>query len=185
MPLRSSTGGGSFVIMSMGVAVMPVTAMVVMLVMVVVIMVMMIAMIVMMVMAMRMIVAGVTMPFMRMTMRRSGIGATLGIERRLDLDDACAEPLHHRLDDVIPADAQSLRHELRRQMAVAEMPGDPDQVMRIAALDLEQRLGRRHHLDQPAVLEHQRVAAAQGDGVLEIKQELQPARARHCHPPAM
>ena len=111
---------------------MPVTAMVVMLVMVVVIMVMVItAMIVMMVMAVRMIVPGVSVLLMRMTMRRSGIGAAFGIERRLDLDDARAEPLHHRLDDVVAADAQPFRHDLRRQMAVAEMPGDPDQMMRI------------------------------------------------------
>ena len=113
----------------------------------------------------------------------AGIGAAFGIERRLDLDDARAQPLHHRLDDVIAADAQALRHDLRRQMAVAEMPGDPDQMQRIGAADLEQRLGGRDHLDQPAVFQHQRIAAAQRDGVFQIEQEFQPARARHRHPP--
>ena len=112
-----------------------------------------------------------------------GIGAAFGIERRLDLDDAGAESLHHRLDDVVAADAQALRHDLRRQMAVAEMPGDADQMQRIGAADLDQRLGRGDHLDQPAVLQHQRVAAAQRDGVFQIEQEFQPARARHRHPP--
>ena len=118
-----------------------------------------------------------------MIMSRLRIRPALGIERRLDLDDARAEPLHHRLDDVIPADAQALRHDLRRQMAVAEMPGDANQMQRIGAPDLDQGLGGRDHLDQPAVLQHQRVAAAQRDRVFQIEQEFQPARPRHRHPP--
>jgi hypothetical protein len=68
-------------------------------------------------------------------------------------------------------------------MAIAEMPGDADQMMRVGALDLEQRLGRRHHLDQPSVLEHQRVAAAKCDGVLEVEQEFEAAGSRHRHAP--
>jgi len=111
------------------------------------------------------------------------IGPAFGIERRLDLDDARAKPLHHRLDDVIAANAQALRHDLGRQMAITEMPGDPDQMQRIGAADFDQRLGGGHHLDQPAVFEDQRIAAAQRDRVFEIEQELQPARPRHRHPP--
>ncbi len=124
---------------------------------------------------------------MRVGFRRMGvtarIGAAFGIERRLDLDDARAQPLHHRLDDVIAANAQAFRHDLGRQMAIAEMPGDPDQMQRIGAADFEQRFRGGHHLDQPAVFEEQRIAAAQRDRVLQIKQELQPARPRHRHPP--
>ena len=70
-------------------------------------------------------------------------------------------------------------------MPVAEMPGDPDQMMRVAAANLDQRLGRGNHFDQPAVLEHQRIATAQCDGVFKIEQEFEPARAGHRHAPAM
>ena len=84
---------------------------------------------------------------------------------------------------MIPADAQAFWHDLGRQMAVAKMPGDPDQMQRIGAPDLDQRLGGRDHLDQPAVLQHQRVAATQSHRVFQIEQEFQPARARHRHPP--
>jgi len=129
--------------------------------------------------------AGVTVLLMRMTMRRAGIGAALGIEWRLDLDDAGAQPFDHRLDDVIAADAQALGHDLGRQMTIAEMPGDPDQMMRVASLDLEQRLRRRHHLDKPAILQHQGVPATQRNGVVEVEQEFQPARTRHRHAPPM
>jgi hypothetical protein len=68
-------------------------------------------------------------------------------------------------------------------MPVAEMPGDPDQMQRIGAPDLDQRLRCCNHLDQPAILQHQRIAAAQGDRVFEVEQKFQPAGAGHRHPP--
>jgi len=132
-----------------------------------------------------MIVPGVIMSMRgvgRMRMARR-IGAAFGIERCLDLDNARAQPLHHRLDDMIAADAQALRHDLRRQMAVAEMPGDPDQVQGIGDADLKQRLRGRNHLDQPSVFQDQCIAAAQRNRVFKIEQKLEPARARHRHPP--
>ena len=132
-----------------------------------------------------MILAGVIMRTRPRRMRMISIGATFGIERRLDLDDAGAKPLYHRLDHVIPADAQAPGHDLGRQMPIAEMPGNPDQMMRIAATDFQQRLGRRDHLDQPSIFQHQRVAAAQRDRGFQVEQEFEPARARHRHPPPM
>ena len=76
------------------------------------------AMIVMMIVAMMVI-----MFVMALRMAGLGIGAAFRIERRLDLDDARAETLDHRLDHVVTADAQALGHDLGRQMPVAEMPG--------------------------------------------------------------
>lgn len=117
-----------------------------------------------------------------MRMAGLGVGAAFRIERRLDLDDARAKTLHHRLDDVVAADAQALGHDLGRQMPVAEMPGEPHQMMRIAGADLEQRLSSGDHLDQPAILQHERIAAPKRGRVLEIEQEFQPARAGHRQP---
>jgi hypothetical protein len=112
-----------------------------------------------------------------------GIGPTFGIEWRFDLDHACAQPLHHRLDDMVTPDTQASRRDLRRQMAVAEMPGDPNQMLRIGAANLGQRLRRRDDLDQPVIVEHQRIAAAQHGGIFQIQQEFNPAGAHHRHPP--
>src|SRR5262249_59199654 len=101
-------GSALFVVMSMGVVVMmPMTVIVMMMVVVI----MMVA-VIMMIMAVRVIVAGVGVRFVRVAVCRPGIGAAFGIERRLDLDHARPQPLHHRLDHVIPADAQALRHDL-------------------------------------------------------------------------
>ena len=61
---------------------------------------------------------------------------------------------------MVTPDAQRLGRNLRRQVTVAEMPGDANQMLRIGATDFQKRLGRRNHLDQPTILEHQRIATA-------------------------
>ena len=132
------------------------------------------------VMVMRMVVVRMAVFGSR---RAAGVGAAFGIERRLDLDHAGAEPLHHGFDHMIAPDPQALSYDLRRQMAVAEMPGDPHQMVRIDDADLRQRLRRRDHLDQPAIFQHQRIAAAQRHRVFEVEQEFKPSCARHRHPP--
>jgi hypothetical protein len=178
---------GLFVVMSMGMAVgMVMTAMLVMDMAGVVIM------LVMTFMIMACMIVGLTMRrvVVRLTVRRVrvasfGIGAAFGIEWRFDLDHAGAQSLHHRLDDVIAPDPQAARGDLCRQMAVAEMPGDPNQMLRISAADLDQRLCRRDDLNQPVIVEHQRIAAPQHGGMFQIEQEFEPACAGHRHSPAM
>jgi len=127
----------------------------------------------------------VRIAFRRLRVAAAGIGTAFGVERRFDLDHACAEPSHHGFDDVIAPDTQSPRRDLRRQMTVAQMPGDPNQMLRVAAANFEQRLGCRDHLDQSAIVEHEGVATAQHGRVFQVEQKLKPARARHRHPPPM
>ena len=165
--------------MSMGMAV----GMVMIAVLVVVVVVIMVTIVTVMVTAM--FVRGMTV--LRMIMRVigvrvAGIGATFGIERRFDLDEARAQPSHHCLDHMIAADAQSPSRDLGRQVPIAEMPGEADQMLRIVPPDFKERLWRGHHLDQPAIFEHQRIAAAQRDRIFQIEQEFQPTRTLHRHP---
>lgn len=137
---------------------------------------------------MMVVIMAVIMATMRMIVRivvkmgRLGVSAALGIERRLDLDHASAEAFDHVGDDMVTADTQGLGHDLGRQMPIAEMPGEPHQMVRIGGADLQQRLGGSDHLDEAAILEHERIATAQGDGVLQIEQECEAARAGHRHP---
>ena len=69
----------------------------------------------------------------RVRLAATGVGAALRVERGFDLDDPRPQPLHHRLDDVIATDAQAPSRDLRRQVAVAEMPGHPNQMLRVVA----------------------------------------------------
>lgn len=114
-----------------------------------------------------------------MTVAAAGISPPLRIERCLDVDDAGAEPFHHGLDHMVVADAQATPGDLRRQMPIAEMPCHPHQLRGVGGTDFEEMLRRGHHLHQPPVIEHQRVAPAQGDGLRQIEQKIKPTRARH------
>ena len=113
------------------------------------------------------------------------ISAAFRVERRLDFRDARAEPLHHFLDDMVASDPQSFAHDLRRQMTIAEMPGQANQMKRIAAANFKQRFRRGHDFDQTSVLQHQRVAAAQRYRSFEVEQKRESACPRHRHPPPM
>jgi hypothetical protein len=68
-------------------------------------------------------------------------------------------------------------------MAIAEVPGEPDQMLRIPAFDLDQRLGGGNDFDQSAVVEHQRIATAERDRLFQVEQEFEPAGTGHRHPP--
>ena len=118
---------------------------------------------------------------MVMSMTAAGIGAAFRIERRVDRSHARTQSAHHILDDMIAADSKPLAGDLRRQMAVAEMPGDPHHMLRIAGANFGQRLGRGDDLDETAIFQHQRVAAAQRHRLFQIKQELQAVRPGHRH----
>src|SRR5665213_3008035 len=144
---RRSFGGGLFVVMSMAVTV-------VMLMLAMLIMVMMVAMVMVMVMAVRCMIMPrmimrmiVVARFGSVAMAAAGIGAAFRIKRRFDLDHPRAQSLHHCFDDVIAPNPQPLADNLGRQMAVAEMPGDPDQMMRVGDANLDQRFRRDHVIE--------------------------------------
>jgi hypothetical protein len=63
------------------------------------------------------------------------------------------------------------------------MPGDANQMLRIVTTDFQKRLRRGHNLDQPAVLQHQRVATAQRHRIFEVQQKFESARRCHRHSP--
>lgn len=128
------------------------------------VMTMIVAAVFVMAMILRMVM---TMPGMAAT----GISAAFRIERRFNDDHARTKTAHHVLDHMIAPDAQALSDNLRRKVAVAEMPCDPHQMMRIGAPDFHQRFGCCDHFDHSPVFQHQCIAAAQGDGFFQIQQE--------------
>lgn len=138
-----------------------------------------------------MVVTAVIMPAMLMIMitggrlgRGGGIDAAFRIERRLDGERAPAERLGHRLDHRIAANAQPLADDLHRQLPMTKMPSDSRHMGQIVATNLGQRLGRRHHFDQPAVVQHQGIAAAQRQLLLKVEQKRQAAGAGQRRVPA-
>jgi hypothetical protein len=114
-----------------------------------------------------------------MIIARHGIGATFGLERRLDRHDLCAKRLQERLDRRILAHAQAFRFHLDRHMAVAKMPGEPRQDRGISGARFEQRLGLGHDFDQTAVIQREHVVGAQPYRFGEIKFDAGSVDAEH------
>src|SRR5438477_12618741 len=100
------------------------------------------------------------------------VGAAFRVERRLDRGNPCAEILQQRLDAVLPAHPQPIRQDLDRDVAVAEMPGQPRERSEIRGARFQQRLGLGDDLDQTSVVELDRVAHAQRDRLGEIEIDL-------------
>ena len=110
-------------------------------------------------------------------MRGAGIGADFRVERRLEPGDPAAEPRHHLGDDMVGADAQPLAGDLQRQMPVAEMPGDAQQIGRTVGRDLEDRLGGGAHPQIAAAVEFETVALDQVMRPRQIEQKGLPESA--------
>lgn len=133
------------VVMAVVVAAMFVMNMVVIMTVVVMVMMAVIVVVMMMIVAVR-------------DLRR--VGSAFGVKWRLDVGQPCAERAQHRGERGIAANAQAVRHDLHRDVPVAEMPGEPGQRRQIGGARLDQRLGLGHHLDQGAIVEHQCIIGA-------------------------
>ncbi len=116
----------------------------------------------------------------RMTVAMTGIGAARRVEGCHDLLDLGAEPMEHRLDDVVAQDQDAVRRDGRSQVAVSDMPGEFDQMERVTATDGVERLIGCRDLYGAAALDRQRVAGCQNDCFREVDQNLQ-AAARLDH----
>ena len=86
---------------------------------------------------------------------------------------------------MVVADQDAVAVDLRRQMAIAEMPGEPREGGRVAAAHLDQVLLGRLDLDEAALLQLQPVAGVQHDRLDQVEQEVEAAIAQHAQPPAI
>src|SRR6056297_1437879 len=75
----------------------------------------------------------------------TGIGAAFRMEGRLRRAGVGAEASEHLHDDVVVADADGLAQDLRGQVAVAQVPGDAQQLLGRFRTDVDDPLGLRPH----------------------------------------
>lgn len=157
-------------------------------VIVVMMIVMFMAAIVMPMIMMPMIVFGMIVLAMRMFRGRFSqrlVSPAIGLERRLYMHHLRAELAGHLLQHVIPADAEAFGQNFSGRVAVADVIGEPHHQPRVGRAQFGELFWSRDDLDQPAILQHQRVAAAQMHGVRQVEQEFRAAHALHGHAAAM
>ena len=78
---------------------------------------------------------------------------------------------------MIAADAQPLADDLHVDVAIADVPGEPRQLVGIGRRDLDQRLRPADDPHDGAVVEHQTVAIAQSGRLRQVEQKLGAALA--------
>lgn len=128
--------------------------------------------------AMRVMVMAVVMS--GVPMRLGGfIGATFGLERRLDHLDAGAEAARHLFQNRIAGDADAVGQQFGRHMAVAEVPGKTREMMGVLRHDLGHRLFRRNHRHGAPVFERDPVILLQPGGFRQVEQERHVAFTAH------
>jgi hypothetical protein len=93
-----------------------------------------------------------------MMVSAAGVGADFRVEGGIEPRETAAEPDYHIGDDVIRSNAQPLAGDLKRQVSVAKMPSDPQQVRPIDRLDFEKRLRRRANAEISAGVELKSIA---------------------------
>src|SRR5215472_1034266 len=113
------------------------------------------------------------------------ISAMLRIERRLDRGEPRAEAAQHVFQHAIAPDAQRVADNLHLGVAIADVPGEPDELLRACGGDLEQRLRLAGHAHDGAVLEHEAVAVLQRGRLRQIEQKCRAALPRQRDPAAM
>lgn len=114
------------------------------------------------------VIMTVIVAMMVIVRRLRRIGAAFRLKRCFDQRDLGAERGEQSLDRVIAPRADTVRQQLDRDMAVAEMPGQTSQTGHIGQARLDQRLGRRDDFDQTAVVEHQQVVGAQARRAVQM-----------------
>ena len=102
-----------------------------------------------------------------------GIGAAFGIEGLVDMGDGGAEAREHLLDHMVAADEQPVAGKLGRQVAVAEMPGEADEMGGVPRPDLGEWLGCGLHRDDTAILQEKAVAVMERRGLGQVEEEIE------------
>lgn len=106
------------------------------------------------------------------------IGTALGLERRGDEADLRAELLDQFDEHIVVADAERIGQKLRRRMAIAEMPRDARDDVRIGRAEFNKALRLAGHDDDIARLQLEAVAIDERRRFGEIDQEFAALGAR-------
>lgn len=109
----------------------------------------------------------------------TGIGTAFRIERLAYFRHGRSKPVQHIGNDMVGPDQNALGLDLRRQMPVTQMPGQPQKMMRLGGTNRQKRFRRSAHFDDTAIVQHKPVTITHGDCFSQIKQKGKAALAGH------
>jgi hypothetical protein len=99
------------------------------------------------------------------------ISAAFRVKRRFHMGKLSTQALQHGFNHMILADQNPAAFNLRRQMPIAEMPGQARQPFRRFGGDFNQGLGRGLHQNNAATFQQQPITLAERGGFFQIEQK--------------
>lgn len=99
------------------------------------------------------------------------IGATLGLEASFDFSDETAQAFDHRFQNMIGQHQQMIGLHLQRDVAIADVIGDPCELGGIAGADFIERFVGGDHLDDATVVECKLVSVREHGAASKLNAE--------------
>jgi hypothetical protein len=124
-----------------------------------------------MVVAVMMMTVVVVVVLMAVAVTMAAVGAALGREGLAHVAHPGTKAQEHRRNDVIATDQDAVRLDLRRQMAVADVPGEDGECTRVGGTDFEEIFLGRDHFDMAPVVEEEAVAIGQCHRLGEVDKD--------------
>jgi hypothetical protein len=121
----------------------------------------------------------VVMMMMVMTAGGAGIGAVFGIEWRFDRFDRGSEQLHHVFDHMIASYQNAVGQKHHRQMPIAQMPCDANEVRSRWRSYLSEGLLCCDDANAATIFQEQRIALTKPARAWQIEEEFEAAVPRH------
>jgi hypothetical protein len=113
------------------------------------------------------------------------VRAAFGLKRSVAFSENCAEAGKHLFDHMVRPDTEGFMSNLRRQMTIAEMPGEADKRARIFMPHLDKRLCGSLNPEPPSVVKLHTISISHGDGLWKIEKDILALIRREPNPAPM
>ena len=113
------------------------------------------------------------------------VRAAFGLKRSIAFSENSAEAGKHLFDHMVRPDTESFMSNLRRQMAIAEMPCESHKLARIFMPRLDNRLCGSLNHEPPSVVKLHTISISHGDSLWKIEKDILALIRREPNPAPM
>jgi hypothetical protein len=102
----------------------------------------------------------------------SAIGAAFGLKGGMNFYKIRSEATEHVLDDMVGTNAKDVVSNLRRQMAISQMPREAYKLMRIFVPDFDNSFGGGLNSEPPPIFQLQAISIGHGNRFVKIEKDV-------------
>ena len=112
------------------------------------------------------------LPMVMVAVLTAAIGSAFGLKGRFNLQEFGSKATEHVLDHVIGPDEKRILSNLRRKMAISEMPSEAHELTAIHVPDLDKWFGSGSDPEPVAVIKLQPIAISHCDCLGEVEKNI-------------